>query len=334
MQEGVVHVHVIHAPSEIAGQMGILCYGLRQKGIQVNGYNWFRSYIGYKQDIINTDAYELAKLIDPLVKFCDVFHFHNGNTFLPGNMDLPSIAGTGKKIVMHHWGSDVRTVEKVRQLNPYPLPPSYLTDEQIHTRLNLLSQAIQTAIVQDYEVYPYVKDYYKNVFVLPLACNTNSITPVYPDPNRKQLIIVHAPTNRAFKGSDYVERAIEQLMKKASFTYHLVERMSHQQALATYKSADIVIDQILCGSYGMVSVEAMAMGKVVVAFVRDDVRAKLPPDLPIIVATPDTLYGVLLHLFKNPELRHSIGRASRAFVEKYHSVDHVTNQLLSIYQQL
>ncbi|WP_274363646.1 glycosyltransferase family 4 protein [Paenibacillus thermotolerans] len=325
---------VVHAPSEIASQMGTLCYGLRRAGVRANGYNWFRSYIGYKLNIVNTDAYELAKLIDPLVKYCDIFHFHNGNTFVTDNLDLPLIAETGKKLVMHHWGNDVRSSQRNRKLNPYSLPPSYLSDEQIHKRLLFLSKYIPAAVVQDFEVFPYVSDYYRKVFVLPLACDISSFTPSYPQANQRELTIVHAPTNRDFKGSDHVERAIKLLNKKARFTYKLVERMNHEQALAAYQSADIVIDQLLCGSYGMVSVEAMAMGKVVVAFVRDDVRERLPPDLPIVVANPDTLYSVLLHLFKNPELRHEIGKASRAFAEKHHSVEHVANQLITIYRQL
>ena len=327
-------MRVCQAPSQIANQMGTLCYGLRQQGVQVNGYNWFRSYVGYKKNIVNTDAYELAKLVDPLVQYCDIFHFHNGNSLLAGNMDVPYISGAGRKMVMQHWGSDVRAEKRVRHLNPYPLPASYLTDAQIHKRLEFLSQYIQNAIVQDYEVYPYVQDYYKNVEILPLACNISDFTPLYPRADQKELTVIHAPTNRAFKGSDDIERAIKQMKPKVNINFHIIERMNHQQALIAYSTADVVIDQILCGSYGMVSVEAMALGKVVVAFVRDDVRAKLPPDLPIVIANPDTLCKVLLHLYQNPELRHEIGKASRAFVEKYHSIEHVAKRLIAIYQKL
>jgi len=53
-------MQIIHAPTEIAGQMGILCEGLRTKGHYASGYNWFNSYLQYKGKIINTDAYELS----------------------------------------------------------------------------------------------------------------------------------------------------------------------------------------------------------------------------------------------------------------------------------
>ncbi|WP_372814303.1 hypothetical protein [Paenibacillus sp.] len=80
---------IVHAPTEIAGQMRALVSGLRQAGYKANGYNWFQSYLNYIGSVINTDAYELIKLIDPLVNYVDLFHFHNGNTFVVNNYDVP-----------------------------------------------------------------------------------------------------------------------------------------------------------------------------------------------------------------------------------------------------
>lgn len=327
-------MQIIHAPTEIAGQMGILCEGLRAKGHYASGYNWFNSYLQYKGRIINTDAYELSKLINILDNYSDIIHFHNGNTFLLQYKDLPYLSNGRKKIVMHHWGNDVRSQAKVKQLNPYALPSSYLSDEQIHKNLSFLSKYIHTAIVQDYEVYPYVKDYYKNVYVLPLACKVNDLPICYPDINKKICKVIHAPTNRSFKGSDYIEAAVQKLQKNTQFIYQAIENMSHQQAIQAYMEADIIIDQLLCGSYGMLSVEAMAMGKVVVAFVRDDVRRHLPVDLPIVNAKHETLYDVLSELVNNPGRLAQLGRASREYVMKYHEIGVVTDQLCNIYQKL
>ncbi|MCH1626280.1 glycosyltransferase [Ferdinandcohnia quinoae] len=325
---------IVHAPTEIAGQMGIICKELRSRGHHAAGFNCFHTYLNYKGDIINTDAFEVMKELDFLVENTDIFHFHNANTFFQDFADLPLLKEFGKKMVMHHWGSDVRTEEAVNRLNPYPLPPTYYTDEEIHEQLTKLSQYIDTAIVQDYEAYPYVKDYYKNVYVLPLACNVEDFQVSYPSINNHNPLIIHAPTNREFKGSDHVESAINQLMGKANFKYQILEKMSHEKALATYMNADIIIDQLLCGTYGMFSVEAMAMGKPVVAFIRDDVRSEFPEDLPIVQATPGTIANVLHELVQNPKLRHDLGRAGRQYVENYHSAERVTNDLLQIYKEL
>jgi len=325
---------IVHAPTEIAGQMGILCKELRKKGHAVAGYNCFHTYLSYKGDIINTDAWELLKELDFLINNTDIFHFHNANTFLQNFEDLPLLKEKRKKMVMHHWGSDVRTVEMVKKLNPYPLEPTYYTDDEIHKQLTTISKYIDTAIVQDYEAYHYVKDYYKNVFVLPLACNINDFKLSIPKRTNDNPLIVHAPTNRKFKGSHYVEKAIKKIQNKAKFTYQIIEKMSHQQAVSNYLKADIIVDQLLCGTYGMFSVEAMAMGKPVVAFIREDVRQKFPKDLPIVQATPETLADVLLELIQNPKRRHDLGEAGRRYITKYHSAEHVTDELLKIYQKL
>ncbi|MEW4282280.1 glycosyltransferase family protein [Priestia koreensis] len=325
---------IVHGPTEIAGQMGILCKHLRKKGYDVAGYNWFHSYLNYSGDIVSTDAYEIARHLPAIISKGDLFHFHNGDTFLLGGGDLPLIKGAGKKMIMHHWGNDVRTTTNVAKLNSYPLPPSYLTDEEIHQRLVQFSSYIDHVIVQDYEMVPHVKDYYKNVHVLPLACNIENFQASYPSTTNAVPKIIHAPTNREFKGSSYVENAIERLKGDHSFLYQTIEKKSHKEATEMYAQSDIVIDQLLCGTHGMLSVEAMAMGKVVIAYIRDDVKAYLPPDLPIVIATPETIYDVFSALIKDPVRRNQIGIASRAYVEKYHAAEKVVDQLVSIYNTI
>lgn len=325
---------ILHAPTEIAGQMGMLCEGLREKGFDVNGYNWFLSYLNYNSHITNTDAFELTKIMDQIIDYSDLIHFHNGNSFLQNNTDLPLIAKKNKKMIMHHWGNDVRTVQMVTKMNPYALPPSYLSDDDIHRKLSFITSYIDTAIIQDYEMLPYVNEYYKQVHILPLACNTKKIPVRYPSPDNHIPSIIHAPTNRTFKGSVYVDAAIIALNKEPDlqFVYKTIENMSHAEAIKMYLDADIIVDQLLCGTYGMLSVEAMAMGKVVVAYIRDDVRQSIQKDLPIVTAKPESLAETLKELIKDPIKRHQIGIESRKFVEEFHDTSIVIDQLASIYK--
>ena len=110
--------------------------------------------------------------------------------------------------------------------------------------------------------------------------------------------------------------------------------MNHQEAMRIYAEADIIIDQLLSGTYGMLSVEAMAMGKVVIAYIRDDLVSKFPKDLPIVIANPDNIHSVISDLLLAPELRRQIGIASRAFVQKHHDIKAVIPKLLAIYNQI
>ena len=76
-------MRIIHGPTEIAGQIGILCKELRNNGHQVGGYNWFHTYLNYNSNIINTDLFEIGKEIPTFIHHADLFHFHNGETFFP-----------------------------------------------------------------------------------------------------------------------------------------------------------------------------------------------------------------------------------------------------------
>jgi hypothetical protein len=81
--------------------------------------------------------------------------------------------------------------------------------------------------------------------------------------------IVHAPSDGSIKGTQMILDALEQLRTRYDFDLILVEKKTHEEALALYRSADIAIDQILAGWYGGFAVEMMAMGKPVACYIRE-----------------------------------------------------------------
>jgi glycosyltransferase involved in cell wall biosynthesis len=331
---------IIHVPLEIAGQVGLICEFLRKHGYESVGFNYFPNYLNYKQ-IINTDAYELAKLLDPAIKYFDLFHFHNSYTFIDDYRDIEMIASVGKKMIMHHRGNDVRARSWALQgedyTNPYVDADESFPDDLIEKNLNYFSDRMACAIVQDYELYKYVYRFYnkkgKKVHVLPRLIDTSWFFPSLEVKNQRPLI-VHAPTNRKFKGTDSIESVIETLQKEIPFDYKRVEQLSHQQALELYKQADLVIDQILCGAYGNLSVEAMALGKPVICYIRPDLMDLYPKNLPIVSANPDTLYDVLKNILRDREQRIHLGRMGRIYVEEYHEASKVVHQLIQIYEEV
>ena len=50
----------------------------------------------------------------------------------------------------------------------------------------------------------------------------------------------------------------------------LVEGLHHDEAFERYRAADIVVDQLNAGWYGLFAIEAMALGKPVVTFLHDE----------------------------------------------------------------
>jgi glycosyltransferase involved in cell wall biosynthesis len=164
-------------------------------------------------------------------------------------------------------------------------------------------------------------------------------TPAHRDENPVPLVI-HAPTHRGVKGSEFVFRAVERLRKEhIRFEFELIENLSHTEARTLYDRADLLVDQLLIGWYGGLAVELMALGKPVVCYLREDDLAFIPPamrkDLPIIPASPHDIYEVLKRMLTVPRVElQKIGQRSRAFVEEWHDPIKVVQHVISDYHTI
>lgn len=105
--------------------------------------------------------------------------------------------------------------------------------------------------------------------------------------------------------------------------------------------ADIVVDMLTFGFFGANIREAMMLGKPAVCFLRpewlESMRREIPDyvdELPVISATPHTIYDVLKDLIENPEKRREIGQRSREFAIKWHSASAGAKRFDEIYSGL
>ncbi|MBD0370367.1 MAG: glycosyltransferase [Pyrinomonadaceae bacterium] len=105
--------------------------------------------------------------------------------------------------------------------------------------------------------------------------------------------------------------------------------------------ADIVVDMLTYGFFGANVREALMLGKPSVCYLRpewlESMRAEVPDyvdELPVISATPQTVYEVLKDLIEHPEKRLEIGRRSREFAVKWHSAEAAARRFDKIYTEL
>jgi glycosyltransferase involved in cell wall biosynthesis len=145
---------------------------------------------------------------------------------------------------------------------------------------------------------------------------------------------VHAPSSRSKKGTEHVLAACAQL----DVELELIEGLDHREAFERYREADIVVDQLNAGWYGVFAIEAMALGKPVVTFLHEEAVRRTEEafgvEVPIVSANADTLVDVLRPLVASPEERRRIGAASRTYVELVHDVERVADRLLDLYAGL
>lgn len=151
------------------------------------------------------------------------------------------------------------------------------------------------------------------------------------------LIIGHAPSHRGAKGTHALIDAVSGLKREGyKCELSLIENIDRNEALKRYSACDIIVDQLIAGWYGGFGVEAMALGKPVVAYLRDaDLRfipEEMRRDLPVINAMPNTIVDVLRQLLSSPRpALRDIGLASRNFVERWHDPLSIAAQTLSDY---
>ncbi len=157
--------------------------------------------------------------------------------------------------------------------------------------------------------------------------------PVYNQNENRPLRVGHAPSNRLVKGTDFLIEAVERLRCDGyNIDFVLIEGLANKEAKKIYATLDVLVDQLLAGWYGGLAVEAMALGKPVIAYIRNDDLKHIPEqmknDLPIINANISTIYEILKNIILMPrgELL-KLAHKSRAYVENWHDSDRIAHDL-------
>ncbi len=100
--------------------------------------------------------------------------------------------------------------------------------------------------------------------------------------------------------------------------YIAPEFVPHKRMPDLVAGVDVVVDQIMSGSYGVAAVEAMAAGRVVIGNVAPDVRDLLPIPVPIIDVAPGDLESVLRHLSEDPDYLRNTAAAGLEYAVAVH----------------
>jgi glycosyltransferase involved in cell wall biosynthesis len=238
----------------------------------------------------------------------DVFHFYFGLTLVPKSVQFSLLRALRKRSVMHFLGSDIRG----------KAPEELAWARRAGTR-----------IVGSYDAARWVPD----ALVIPPGIDLRRIEPA-PPADRERPVVIHAPSSRRRKGTEHVVAACAELPVELE----IVEGLRHDEAFERFRSADIVVDQLNAGWYGVFAIECMALGKPVVTFLHEEAVRRTEEafdlEVPLVGATKETLRDALRPLVVSFEERRRIGAAGRAYVERVHDADAVAARLLDVYAGL
>ncbi|MDE3190179.1 MAG: glycosyltransferase family 4 protein [Acidobacteriota bacterium] len=308
-------LRVTHCPVNTAGIPWANVQALRARGVdaQLVVFNRYRLHPEADVDLRRKGGLLRQQLTQwrafaRLAPQTDIFHFYFGLTLVPKMFQFPLLRAMRKRSVMHFLGSDIRG-----------RPPDDLK----------WAKRAGAVVIGSYDAIRWVPD----AHVIPPGIDVASIEPS-PPKDHDHPVVLHAPSSRSRKGTDEVVAAAEKL----GLNLMLVEGVDHRAAFERYREADLVVDQLNAGWYGMFAIEAMALGKPVVAFLHEEAKQRTEEafgiEVPIVHATKETLPDVLHDLVSRPAELRRIGAAGRAYVEHVHDLSVVADRLLDLYAGL
>ena len=321
---------VLHSPINVAGGPGAISAGLRAIGVESTllVFNERPFERGYDVNLelhdtskLSSVPFNLPKQLRALrwaVRNFDVFHFHAGLTLAPRRLTLPLLKARRKGIVFQSWGSDLRG----RSAGEV----SYLRDAgAVIVGSYLTRRLAPRGPWPEYDVVPPA-----------LVLDDWERSPTEPG---ETLRIAHAPSKRAVKGTETVLAAVESLRAKgAPVELDLIEGVPNAEARLRYAAADVVVDQLRIGWYGMFAIESMALGKPVVVHLDEQAAAETEEafglELPLVRADESSLEHVLGDLVETRAELPALGRRSREYVERVHAHTAVARRVLEIYERV
>ena len=163
---------------------------------------------------------------------------------------------------------------------------------------------------------------------LPQVLDLGRWRPGNPVLERARPIVLHAPSKEQVKGSAWVDAACEPLAEAGHIEYRRLSGVPFSQMPEMIASADIVIDQMALGSYGVLALQALATERLVIGHVSERVRARVGTRLPIMQADPPQLRQVLEQVLADRSSAAAVAATGREYVTTFHSGEHSAQRLL------
>jgi hypothetical protein len=341
---------VVIGPLNIASQPFYLAQGLRARGIDAICLAYGKNLFGYPADWkrpLAVDPEARAATFAGTVRECleagfDIFHFFQKSLFFSqpsgnfdklGGLDVPLIKARGHRVAYRFTGWELIDRQRELERNPYSAfrhgwDGGFAEDLKAEY-LGFLREYADAFMVVD----PMMREHCPEAEIVPRVLPVAEFEEVGIERTARPLI-VHSPSNQVYKGSRFVLEALDELRAEGvGFELKLLERVPFKEAVEWYKRADLVVDQLLIGWYGVLAMECMAMGKPVAVYMRPDL-ADTPGEIPVWNVNIDNLKGRLRELILDFELRRDLASRARDYVRRVHDFDAVIPRLIGVYERI
>ena len=246
----------------------------------------------------------------------DVLHVHGG--IRRSQLSVPYLRKfQANVLVVHYHGSDVRSGTCLHY-------QSY-ADAQICATPDLLSLLNRS---------PTSSRWHREGVLRPVWI-PNPIEPMpwAPDPPaRDRVLFGHFPSKPEMKGTDKILTAFRRAFPHDEAELMVITGRPHDVALDRMRECDAIIDQLTAfGMYGVVSTEAMAMGRPVLSSYDPTWFSPLGK-CPVVELDEFNAVQMLRLVAQDRRLRVRLGEEGRAWVAKVHDASRIAERTLALYE--
>jgi hypothetical protein len=258
---------------------------------------WVQNYLDYPHDMLQPGPDKIRALWD----WADVVHIRDAVNYLPADLKR-------KPTIVTYTGN------------------FYRRNHETYHRQAKMTKSIVTVSTPDLLAYDSDRPIW-----LPNA-RDDKIDRRQKRGRGSKMLIVHAPTVRADKGTETIVEAVEGL---PGVDFRLIEKMRYDECLDMKAAGDLLIDQFKYG-YGNNAIESWAMGIPVVSGALPQFMAeheRLGP-LPFVVAREnvESIREAIEHLCNDAKFCREMAQRGRERFFQYHHSPVVAKKVIEIYE--
>lgn len=238
-------------------------------------------------------------------------------------VEIKRLREAGLRVGLISHGPDLR----IPSMHAERCPHSPIDDREDQTFTNLDARGRDDArIVEEFDGPVFVStpdllDHAPQARWCPIVVDLAEWGSDWPLLTRRVPRVVHVPGDGKLKGSASIDEIMGRLATEGRIEYRR-PRVTREDIKREVAEADIVIGGLLMGRYGVTAIEALASGRVVVAFLGDAVRKRIRDttgsDVPIREATVETLREVVLDIVENRDEARAFADAGPEYVDRVH----------------
>jgi len=339
---GGTKLRILHAGDDVCGIPSLLAEQQRRLGHDARALRFSRNAYGFDGDIdVAYDrswskarrlAVRLGALARQAPRF-DVVHLHGYDNILPHVLGTPLLRALGKTVVMHFHGCEVRQAALAGDGEGL-----YCRECALRADCDLTAQLRRRRVAERWAdailcSTPDLLSAVPTARYIPNPVDMERWPAAPASPRNGTLRVVHIPSSPALKGTAHVESAVAELQGRG-YPVELVMAtgVPHRDVPALWASADVVVDQLNVGWYGVAAIEAMAIGRPAAAYLLPALAAQ-HGEPPLIRITRDDAAAVLARAVDEPDWREEMARRGREYAHTVHDARRVAEQVVGVYRE-